>query len=287
MIYVVPKSGLDILCCGAGQQSTALALMSCDKLRRNAAYPQVPVYDAVIFSDTACEAPWVYRQVHFIADACKRYGIPFYIVETHLYDDYIKYFGVKKSLSSIPFWSVGEDGKKAKMRRHCTIDYKILAIQKLVRYSLLGYEYGERTRRQDIGAHRMHIGFSYEEQSRVFASRHELFTNCYPLVDMHLTRRDNYSYTLEQWGLDTKASSCAICPFHRNQYFMYLRNHHPDLYDRVVRLDDLLEEKQPQSPIRSKLFISRARMRIKSLPEDLCHDGEYFPYKGEMVWNGF
>ena len=43
---------MKILSCGAGQQSTVLALMSCENaMSEKIIYPLVPVYDAVLFCD--------------------------------------------------------------------------------------------------------------------------------------------------------------------------------------------------------------------------------------------
>jgi hypothetical protein len=278
--------GLKMLSCGAGMQSTALALMSCENARYGEKYPLVPVYDAVIFCDLGCEAPWVYVQAEFIGRACKENGIPYYKLDMDLYGDYQRNFG-KKRVSSIPFWSIGPDGKKAKMRRHCTIDYKITAIQRFVRSALLGYAKNQRSRPEDIGAHEMHIGFSAEEQSRIFDSRHPFFVNRFPLVEMGLKRPDNYKYILETWGLDTKASACCICPFHRNYFYEYLRRNHKESYEAVVAMDELLEEKQPETKIQSRLFISRSRKRIRELTAADCDDAEMFQYGETLIWNGF
>lgn len=47
---------MKILSFGAGMQSTALALMSCENaVQAPAPYPLVPVYDAVIFCDLGLE----------------------------------------------------------------------------------------------------------------------------------------------------------------------------------------------------------------------------------------
>jgi len=278
--------GLKILSCGAGMQSTALALMSCENARYGVKHPLVPVYDAVIFCDLGHEAPWVYTQVDFIAQACRESCIPFYKLDTNLYGDYLQNFG-RKRVSSIPFWSIGTDGKKAKMRRHCTIDYKIKAIHRFVRRKLLGYAKYQRSRPEDIGAHEMHIGFSTEEQNRVFDSYHPFFVNRFPLVEMGLERPDNYKYILETWGLDTKASACCICPFHRNYFYDYLRRNHMDSYEAVVAMDELLEEKQPETKIQSRLFISRSRKRIRELTAEDCDDAEMFQYGDSLIWNGF
>ena len=39
---------MKILSCGAGMQSTSLALISCEQTKGIVRYPQVPRYDAVI-----------------------------------------------------------------------------------------------------------------------------------------------------------------------------------------------------------------------------------------------
>lgn len=279
--------GIKVLSCGAGMQSTALALMSCENaMAAKPVHPLVPVYDSVIYCDLGYEPPWVYEQVKFIQKACERCGIPFKIIYTGLYDHYLHNFGERRTCS-IPFWSIGPDGKKAKMRRNCTIDFKIAAIHKYARYELLGYKKYQRIRPEDIGAHEMHIGFSSEERKRMFSSYNPIFVNRFPLVEMGLQRPDNYKYILEVWGLDTKASACCICPFHRNYFFEYLKNHHGDSYNAVLALDQLLAEKQAQTKIQSQIFISRSRKRIECLTPADCSDAECFQYNGKNIWNGF
>ena len=59
----------------------------------------------------------------------------------------------RNNVSSIPFWSVDENGKKAKMRRHCTMDYKTNLIEKFLRHELLGYRKYQRLKPEDILAH--------------------------------------------------------------------------------------------------------------------------------------
>ena len=142
---------MKILSCGAGQQSTALALMSCEKaMNKKEIYPLVPVYDAVLFCDLGGEREWVYRQVDFIAMCCKEVGIPFYVLkDKNLKEDYLTNYGTAR-VCTIPFWSIDENGKKGKMTRHCTIDYKIVQMQNFVRWNLLRYRKGQRTKPEDI-----------------------------------------------------------------------------------------------------------------------------------------
>lgn len=279
--------GLKILSCGAGMQSTALALISCAQTKGDIRYPQVPRYDAVIYCDLGNEPSWVIQQVHFLEKACLSHAIPFYILRSDLYRDYMDRFG-REHVAAMPFWTLDEEGTPGKIaRRSCTVDYKILMIQKFVRYNLLGYRPRQRLRAEDIGAHELHIGFSFEEANRSFPSRHKMFQNRFPLIEMHWQRKDTYAYNLEVWGLDTKASACCICPYHKNYFFRHLKLHYPEDYQNVVDFDDMLEQMQPHSRIRNQVYLSRSRKRIRDLEPKDCADAQTFPYRGLQVWNGF
>lgn len=267
-------------------QSTALALMSCENKKKGIIHKEVPVYDAVIFCDLGLEPYWVKDQVEFIKKACDNVGIPFYKLDSNLYQDYMDNFG-RGHVSSIPFWSVDENGKKAKMRRHCTLDYKVALIEKFLKYNLLGYQKYQRLRKEDIQAHEMHIGFSYEERKRMSQDYSKIFVKKYPLIDMKWERCDSYKYILEVWGLDTKASACNFCPFHKNYFFRHLKENSKADYEQTVAFDRMIGEMQPNTAIRSKIYISRSRKRIEDLLPEECNDAEYFDYNGKAVWNGF
>lgn len=276
-------------------QSTALALMSCaNKLLHEGRCKefdfqytnQVPIYDAILFCDLRLEPSWVLSQVYFIQQACEWAEIPFYILKSNLFEDYMNYFG-KKRVVSIPFWSVDETGKKGKMMRNCTLDYKITLMQNFVRWNLLGYKKGQRTKPEDLKAHEMHLGFSKEEQRRCSENPHKMFINHFPLVEMGLVRKDNYAYIRDVWGLETKASACTFCPFHRNYFFQYIKKNDSDQYNDLIEFDNMLEREQPKTKIKSKLYISRSRKRIAELVPEECEDAEYFMYKNEKIWNGF
>lgn len=279
---------MKILSFGAGMQSTALALMSCENAIRKSSYPYplVPIYDAVIFCDLGFEPPWVKRQLDFTRRSCESTGIFFKVLNTPLYQDFMENFGERRTIS-IPWWTLKEDGHKSKMPRNCTIDYKVNEITKYVRWELLGYKKHQRLKQEDIKAHEMHMGFSAEEARRCHENPHRLFTNKFPLVDMGMTRADSYRYILENWGLDTKASACAFCPFHKNYFFRHLKLYYPEEYEKLVGLDNLLRDKNPKPPMDSDLFISRSRKRLEDLTDADCDDAECFEYCGKQIWNGF
>ena len=282
---------MKILSCGAGMQSSALHLMSCEnalaKIRGEPpVWPQVPIYDISIFCDLGFEPPWVKKQVEFLANAGHSCGVPLAILDSPLYTDFMENFGERRTIS-IPWWTIKEDGHKSKMPRNCTIDYKVELISKYVRWELLGYKKGQRLRDEDKKAHEMHMGFSAEEARRCKENPNPMFVNKFPLVEMGLTRADNYAYIKDVWGLETRASACAFCPFHKNYFFKYLRENEPEQFAQVVGVDELLRDKKPKPPMDSDLFISRSRKRLMDLTDEDCNDAECFEYCGMRVWNGF
>lgn len=278
---------MKILSFGAGMQSTALALMSCENAKAGKRlHPWVPVYDAVIFCDLGLEPEWVNTQMEFTRKACEEAGIFFKVLNTPLYQHFIENFGERRTIS-IPWWTITEDGHKSKMPRNCTIDFKVNAITQYVHWELLGYKKGQRLKEEDVKAHEMHMGFSKEEERRCHENPHELFTNHFPLVKMGWTRAESYQYILETWGLDTKASACAFCPFHRNYFYQHIREFEPKTYDQILIVDNLLRDKTPKPPMDSDLFISRSRKRLCELTPEDCNDAEYFDYCGRSIWNGF
>lgn len=279
---------MKILSFGAGMQSTALALMSCENAMasHSTPFPLVPIYDDVVFCDLGFEPPWVLQQVEFTRKACQAAGIRFDVLDAPLYKDFMENFGERRTIS-IPWWTLTSDGHKSKMPRNCTIDYKVEVISKFVRWELLGYRKGQRLRDEDRKAHEMHMGFSYEERKRCKESPSPMFVNKFPLVEMELVRADNYAYIRDKWGLETKASACSFCPFHTNYFFAYLKDNEPTTYAGVVELDELLRDKNPKPPMDSDLFISRSRKRISELTPADCSDAECFKYHEQMIWNGF
>ncbi len=276
-----------ILSCGAGMDSMALALMSCENKLCGTVHKCVPIYDAIVFVNLGSEPCWVETQVEFIRGACEYAKIPFIEIDNNLYEDYLIKFG-RGHVSDIPFWSVNDEGKKAKMHRHYTIDFKINEVEKYLKYELLGYKKYQRLKPEDILAHEMHIGFSYEEQRRIKGKEYsKLFVKKYPLVDMGWTRSDSYGYILERWELETKASACCFCPFHTNYFFNYLKTYDYKNYLKLVVFDEMIGRRQPDTKIRSKLFVSKALKRIEDLQPEDCTDAQYFEYKGQKIWNGF
>lgn len=279
---------LNILSYGAGTPSTTLALMSCENVMHGEPYPypEVPIYDAVVFCDLHSEPSWVYEQAGFTADACMQAGIPYYRLDADLYGDFTKNFGRART-ACIPFWTLAENGKKGRMPRQCTYDYKIKVIEKFVRYELLRYRPREHTLPFDIHAHNLHMGIMWEERHRAKESRQTLFTNQYPLVTMGWTRAQCFDYNKYTWGLSTMASCCLFCPFHTNFFYQRIREWEPECYARALQIDELVETQQARPPLKSKLFLSKSRKRLRELSVEDCKDRHVFGGREGLVWDGF
>lgn len=278
---------LEILSFGAGTPSTTLALMACENaIKGRPVWPEVPIYNAVIFCDLNGEPTWVYDQADFVAAACKCAGIPYYKLDSDLPRDFLHNFG-RAHIASIPFWTLGDNGNRGRMPRQCTYDYKIKVIEKFVRYELLCYKPYERTLPLDIHAHNMHMGIMWEERQRAKTSKQTLFNNQYPLVKMGWTRADCYTYNREVWGLETKASCCLFCPFHTNYFYQHIREHEPSCYACALQIDELVEARQARPPLKSKLFLSKTRKRLREPNTADCNDRQTFLYHQDVIWNGF
>lgn len=278
---------LKIMSYGGGTPSTTLVLMACEnRLAGGRVHPAVPDFDYVLFCDLHAEPVWVARQVAFVADACARAGIPFVTLDADLYGDFTRNFG-KARVSSIPAWTIGPDGKKGKMPRQCTCDYKIKIMERYVRYELLGYKPRQRAKWWDVHAHEMHMGIMAEERRRAIPSRQTLFKNVYPLVEMGWTRADCFRYNKETWGIETWASSCVFCPFHTRFFFHYLREHDPGGYAQALRVDELMERYQAVPPLTSRQFLTKTHKRLWELTAEDCTDAQTFCCEGLPIWNGF
>ena len=278
---------LNILSYGAGMPSTSLVGMACENAMRGyPVWPRVPVYDAVIFCDLHAEPTWVYEQAAFARRLCERAGIPFYTLDMDLYGDFISKFG-KNRIASVPFWTIGEDGRKGRMPRQCTYEYKVKMIERFVRRNLLGYRPYERTLSLDIHAHQMHMGIMFEERRRAKPSKLKLFVNRYPLVEMGWTRPMCYAYNREVLGIETRASCCLFCPFHTNYFYQHIQAHEPSCYACARRIDELVESRQAKPPLKSKLFLSKSLKRLRDLTAEDCQDAQTFFYYDRAVWSGF
>ena len=77
-----------------------------------------------------------------------------------------------------------------------------------------------------------------------------------------------------------------------------MKDNHKEQYQSILDFDEMLEREQPNTKIRSKLYISKSRKRIKDLSnedfKDKLHitivtgkNEKLFDYRNKKIWNGF
>ncbi len=206
---------LRILSLGAGVQSSALALMI--------AVGEIPMVDCAIFADTQSE-PWaVYEWLGWLES---QLPFPVHRVTAGNLEADILADRKREIRYMLPtFTSTGGMGK-----RQCTSHYKLTPI---------------RQKARDLGACRrnpahMVIGISLDEAWRMKPSGVQHIVNCWPLVDMRLTRYHCIEWLRNRYGYTPPKSACIFCPYGDNER---LRNLPPNEFARVVQLDAFIRNR--------------------------------------------
>lgn len=262
------------LSCGAGVQSTAIALLMRDG--------KLPPVDHVIFADTGWEPAQVYIQVDRLAALFADLGISLHRVsQGHLREDAINPGG---RYASVPYFVRNPDGSEGMGRRQCTSEYKLAPINRKVR-ELLGArppKYG-RVPRGRVAE--QWIGFSTDEVGRVGSSGHQVLYQRprYPLLELGMSRRDCTRY-LERsgWG-DTAKSACIGCPYHGNRQWRELRDEHPAEWADAVDFDAAIRKGGARGlPLNGEAFLHRSRVPLDIAPIDRWTRGDRAEAQAEV-----
>lgn len=119
--------------------------------------------------------------------------------------------------------------------RSCTADFKIRVVAKWLR---------ERGASADDPATTC-IGISTDEISRVNNRSDEPYeTRCYPLIELGMDRSACQEVNVSTFGRPAPKSSCYFCPFHTPAVWAEMRRDEPDLFQRSVDLERLLNERR-------------------------------------------
>ncbi len=118
-----------------------------------------------------------------------------------------------------------------------TSEYKIKPIKAEVRRRL-GYPHPKRV---PAGVHaQMAIGISLDEIGRARDADVRYMRNTFPLLDLRWRRGDCRAF-LRGHGLgDTPRSSCLGCPYHRDDFWLHLKENSPAEWADAVAFDDAI-----------------------------------------------
>ncbi len=216
-----------VIALGAGRQSTTvLMLANHDDL------PGGPV-DYAIFADTGWESRGVYRHLEWLERVS---AIP--IVRTSKGNLRADALDPDHRFASMPLYIVNQRGETGRVRRQCTHEYKIEAINRRVR-ELLGV--GPRSRIAP-GSVESLLGISLDEVERMKPSRERWISIRWPLVELRMTRHDCERW-LERHGYPVPPkSSCIGCPFHGNAYWREMRDNRPEEWEDACDFDERIRE---------------------------------------------
>lgn len=238
-----------VLSLGAGQQSSALLLMSIEGL--------LPRLDLVIFADTQWERRVVYDNVDRLEGRAVEAGIPFERVtvgplrDAALNDDFVP----------MPVYGTHE-GRDVVMRQSCTMNWKIRPIRRRVR-EIAGRLHGLTVE--------MWLGISFDETYRMKPSPVEYIEHRYPLIDMRWTRADCVRFLAGHGMGDAPRSSCVACPYKAVGEWRTMARDAPDEWADAVAFDEAMRSRP------DPLFVHGSR---KPLPLVLT-----VPEQGDLFGN--
>ena len=230
----LPEATFTVLNLGAGRQSVALLALACAGL--------IPKPDLVIHADTGHERKSTYRYIdQVIIPKCEEAGIHLEIVGNgNIREDTLRSTREGTRIANAPYFVDKGDGKRGKLRRACTSEYKIVPIEREIR-RVLGIAKGCRVKTK---AHPHHveqwIGIATEESQRESKSARVWSTLTFPLLQLGLSTSDCIQIIKDLgWAVPAK-SACIACPFRSDSSWARLKNQDPDAWADAVDFDEKL-----------------------------------------------
>lgn len=220
-----------IISAGIGVQSTALMLMA-------AAGEIDPMPVCAIFADTQDETRLTYATLAYL----QQQQLPFpLLVRTKgrlsaaaTLLRLSKKSGNYYTKPSLPLFLRNPEGKISRIGRQCTQDYKIEVVHRAIK-EFLGLKHAPSILTAEVW-----LGISLDEVDRIKDSRAPWLRNCYPLVDMKMTREDCKAWLIEHGHPVPTQSACYYCPFHSDDHWLLLRQTQPDEFERAIAFDHAL-----------------------------------------------
>ena len=201
------KDPLQVLSCGAGEQSTAMLQMIVNG--------DLDRPDIVIFSDTGSEMPYTYEIIKNIIEAlCNSIDLPFYIVRPHegkLHEHY-------REKNMIPMVGM----------RSCTSKFKIRPQRRFVR-EIVGNKNG-------VLLANAWLGITTDEAGRMATSDVKWMSVSFPLIEKGISRSDCREYNIKH-NLNVAKSGCYCCPYQSDNEWIRLLENYPDLFNESLEME--------------------------------------------------
>lgn len=282
-----------VLQLGAGRQSSAIAEMIVEG--------DLPRVDVVCFADTGDEPAWVYEQVWHLAGRLDSVGIPLIITMKKDFSG-----GIVESAKSNParYASMpvftGQHGQPGGMlRRQCTNDWKVQPADDYIRDWL--EERGHVTRAKN-GSRRvkpsvyveMWYGIGTDEMYRQKKRGTGWQQAVYPLITLKMNTRDCLAYLKEKGLPVPRKSSCRICPYHEDEYWLDLQQNYPADFEHACQFDDFIRtlhgKRATFKHIKDKLYLHRSCTPLREVDFaariEVKRRGNVSPFQKELILQG-
>lgn len=208
----------------------------------------LPKLDHCIFADVGFEPKRVYDHLEWCTRIAEENGIPMTILSGRLgglKNDVLNNIARKDGgrFSSVPFFTIDEDGKVGMGRRQCTNDYKIRPIHKFLKEEVLGLRKGQWSPKEPVIEQWM--GISYDEATRAKPSKVRWIEHVFPFLSWGCDYLDGRNWRRNQiieWleenfpDINVPRSACLCCPYHSNDEWRKIQENE-DEWAEVVEFD--------------------------------------------------
>lgn len=236
---------MKILSLGLGVQSTWLYLASSMGI--------LPRLDAAIFADTGREKKKTLEYLDWLINwADQNNGIPLIIIrKKNLYADLLnKENSTGGRFSSIPAFTLNENGSTGMLRRQCTNEYKIEQVDKAIR-DLLGLKRKQRVKETV----EIWKGISIDEIERMTIPQEKWKVFVYPFCEYYVpgkgnAQKDDLNYRMtrndilneyNRYGLPVPPkSSCVFCPYQSDYAWYDLKVNEPEDFAAAIAVDEAI-----------------------------------------------
>jgi hypothetical protein len=224
---ITPKH---ILSFGGGVNSGALLVLLLEE--------GLPL-DEVLFADTGGELPETYAFIDTVRNYLLQFGIPFRTVMNRIHGRDLYSTCMERRVIPSTIW------------RWSTRDFKVRPI----------YRYYRSLSRPVV----QYLAIAYDEIERMKDSKVKSVNSVFPLVERKITRKACVEI-LERAGLPVPIkSSCFFCPFATLDRWKYIRDRHPELYERAITLEENSKH-FPSQRLTDQVFRERAKITLRELP---------------------
>jgi len=236
---------------GGGVQSSVMLMM--------AIHGELERPDHVLFADTGWDGDLTMDHVAWCERQCHKAGLPFHRVTAgNIREDMM---GRAGNCASMPLFVDTGKAVEGRIRRQCTVEYKLVPLQKKQR-ELLGYQPGQRI---PPASCEVWIGISMDEARRAAPSRVRWVDNVFPLIDpLKMSRADCQAWWEANYPHRSLGkSACLGCPNRSDREWAAMKRERPAEWAEVVAFDKAIRS---ITGMRGESYLHRSLRPIGEVP---------------------